>query len=126
NTTRSPSSRRRKYVSCAADKGGREAVDSFAVLETAHLLGRQRDMMRPVSMQVGAGDFALAPRHRRLAYRRRTSILNSSAAFTIAVASSGASTEPSQTDFDAILNISQRMGAGGSGFFAMPAVWGGR
>src|SRR5260370_38057177 len=41
----------------------REAAHDFAILEAAHLVGRERYMMRPVVAQVGAGYFALAPCH---------------------------------------------------------------
>jgi hypothetical protein len=43
----------------------------------------------------------------------------------MAAASSGASTLPSHTALDAILQTPHLIGLGGSGFFAMPAVSGG-
>jgi hypothetical protein len=60
-------------------------------------------MMRPVALEVGAGDFTLAPGHRRIAISLAAGTLNSAAAFSITVASSGASTSPSQTALAAIL-----------------------
>ena len=44
--------------------------------------------MRPVSLKVGTGDFALAAGHRRNAMSLVAGTLNSAAAFSIAVASS--------------------------------------
>jgi hypothetical protein len=46
-------------------------------------------MMRPFALQVGSGDFALAPSHRRIAISLLAGTLNSAAAFAIAVASVG-------------------------------------
>jgi hypothetical protein len=39
-------------------------VNKLAVLEAAHPFGWQRDMMRPITLEVGARDLALAPGHR--------------------------------------------------------------
>ncbi len=41
-----------------------EAAHDFAVLETAHFLGRQCDVVRPFAPQVGGGYLAFAPCHR--------------------------------------------------------------
>jgi hypothetical protein len=54
-------------------------------------------VMRPLAFAVGRGDFALAADHRRIAINLLAATLNSTAAFSIAVASSGASTAPSHT-----------------------------
>jgi hypothetical protein len=79
-------------------------VHELAVLEAAHPFGWQRDMMRPIALEVGPSDFALAARHRcptLRAHRRRTAIsfvagvLNCSAAVLMASASSTALTSPS-------------------------------
>jgi hypothetical protein len=50
--------------------------------------------MRPVAREIGAGDFAFAAGHRLTAISLLAGILNSAAAFSIAVASSAASTVP--------------------------------
>jgi hypothetical protein len=68
-----------------------------------HRSGRERHIMRPVSLEVVAGDFALAAGHRRIAISLLAGTLNSAAAFSIAAASSAASTSPSQTALLAIL-----------------------
>jgi hypothetical protein len=62
--------------------------------------------------------------HRLTAINRLTGTLNSAAPFSIAAASLGASTLPSQTAFAAILYMRHLVGLGGSGFFAIPAVSG--
>src|SRR5258707_14840696 len=55
-------------------QGVREATHDLAVLEPAHLLARQRNVVRPSAAQICAGDLALAERHRRrTAYRRHDS-----------------------------------------------------
>jgi hypothetical protein len=57
--------------------------------------GRKRQVMRPVTLKVGPGDLALPARHRLTAINRLAPTLNSAAPFSMAVASSGASTMPS-------------------------------
>jgi hypothetical protein len=59
--------------------------------------------MRPFALKITAGDFALAAGHCRIAIKPVDGTLNSAAAFSIAAASSGASTSPSQTALLAIL-----------------------
>jgi hypothetical protein len=54
-------------------------------------------MMRPVALEVGAGDFAFAAGHRRIAISRLAFTLNSAAAFSMAAASSAASIVPSRS-----------------------------
>jgi hypothetical protein len=76
--------------------------------------------MRPVSLEVGAGDFAFAAGHRRIAISLLAGTLNSAVAFSIAVASSRASMVPGHTALLANLWMFQVVGFGGSGFFAMP------
>jgi hypothetical protein len=61
--------------------------------------------MQPVSPKVGTGDFALAAGHRLTAVRRLLDTPNSVAAFSMAVASSDASTVPSQTAGAAIFQM---------------------
>jgi hypothetical protein len=98
NTTESLSSRRRKYVSGAADRvAAARAKDHLAVLETRHLFGPKRHVMRPSALKVRLGDFAFAVGHRRIAISLLPATLNSAAAISIAAASSDASTVPSQT-----------------------------
>jgi hypothetical protein len=58
--------------------------------------------MRPFALEIAAGDFALAAGHRLYAISLLAGTLNSLAAFSIAAASSGASTSPSQTALLAI------------------------
>ena len=79
-------------------------------------------MMRPFALEITAGDFALAPGHRLIAVSLFAGTLNSTAAFSIAVASSGASKVPSHTALLAILYMFQLVGFGCSGFLAMPGV----
>ncbi len=55
-------------------------------------------MVRPVSLKVGTGDFAVTTDHRRVAVNLVAGTLNSATAFSVAAGSSGASTWPSQTD----------------------------
>jgi hypothetical protein len=52
--------------------------------------------MRPSALEISAGDFAIAAGHRRISISLLASTLNSAAAFSVAVASFGASTVPSQ------------------------------
>jgi hypothetical protein len=54
-------------------------------------------MVRPVTLRVGTGDFALAAGHRRIAISFMAGTSNSIAAFSIAASASGVSTSPSQT-----------------------------
>jgi hypothetical protein len=79
-------------------------------------------MMRPVSLKVGAGDFAVAAGHRRIAISFVADASNPTAAFSMAAAWSGASTSPSKTALLAILQTFQPISFGGSGFLAMPAI----
>ena len=53
--------------------------------------------MRPSALEITAGDFALAGGHRLTAISLLAGTLNSAAAFSVAAASSDASTTPSQT-----------------------------
>jgi hypothetical protein len=76
-------------------------------------------MMRPFALEITAGGFAFAAGHRRIVISLVAGTLNSAAAFSIAAASSGASTVPSHTDLLAILKMFQLVGFGGSGFFAI-------
>jgi hypothetical protein len=59
--------------------------------------------MRPFGLEITAGDFAFAAGHRRIAISLLAATLNSAAAFSIAAASSTASTSPSHTALLAIL-----------------------
>jgi hypothetical protein len=68
-----------------------------------YLFGRKCHVMRPFALEIAAGDFAIAAGHRRIAISLVTGTLNSTAAFSMAVASSEASTVPSQTALLAIL-----------------------
>jgi hypothetical protein len=71
------------------------------------------EMHQPV--QVGAGDFALAPRHRRrVAISFVAGILNCSAAFSTASRSSVASTSPTHIAFLAARWMVHLTGCGGS------------
>ena len=72
------------------------------LLEAAHLFGRERHVVRPFTLEFTAGDFAFAG-HGRIAISLLAGTLNSAAACSIAAASSGASTSPSQTALLAIL-----------------------
>jgi hypothetical protein len=90
--------------------------------QAAHLFGRERHVTRPISPKVGTGDFALAAGHRLTAVRRLLDTPNSAAAFSMAVASSDASTVPSQTAGAAIFQMLYLVGFGGSGFLAMRQV----
>jgi hypothetical protein len=54
-------------------------------------------VVRPVSLKVGTGDFTFAVGHRGIAVGLLAGTLNSAEVFSIAVASSGASTVPSHT-----------------------------
>src|SRR5258707_3546815 len=52
-------------------------MDDFAVLEATYLVGRQRNVVRPLAAQIGACDLAPAARHRLptlRSHRRRTAI----------------------------------------------------
>jgi hypothetical protein len=60
-------------------------------------------VVRPITPKVGPGDFALAASHRRVAISLLAGTLNSAAAFSIAAASSGASTWPNLTALAASL-----------------------
>jgi hypothetical protein len=51
-------------------------------------------MMGTFTLEIIAGDFVFAPSHRRIAISLLTATLNSAAPFSIAAASSGASTSP--------------------------------
>jgi hypothetical protein len=64
NTTKSLSSHRREYASGVADKA--PAAQNIASLfnEAPHLLGRNRHVMRPSALEIGACDFACVG-HRR-------------------------------------------------------------
>ena len=71
---------------------------------SAAIVGRQRHVVPPFAAQAGAGDFTFTQRHcRGTAYRRQASVLNSSAALSIAARLSGASTVPSQMTLAATL-----------------------
>jgi hypothetical protein len=48
-------------------QGGSSAEYYVTVFETPHLFGRKRHMMRPIALEIAAGDFALAAGHRRIA-----------------------------------------------------------
>jgi hypothetical protein len=61
------------------------------------LFGRKRHVMRPFALEITAGNFAFAAGHRLTAISLLAGTLNSAAAFSTAVASSGTSTAPSQT-----------------------------
>jgi hypothetical protein len=50
-------------VSCAADNAA--AVNITSLFLRPHFFGRDRRVMRPVSLKIGTGDFALAAGHRR-------------------------------------------------------------
>jgi hypothetical protein len=52
-------------------------------------------VIRPCALEITAGDLAFAAGHRRIAISFVAGTLNSAAAFSIAVASSGASASPS-------------------------------
>jgi hypothetical protein len=84
-------------VSGDADRAPAALKATSLFLRPPHLLGRERHVMRPFALKVSAGDFALAAGHRRIAISLLAGTLNSAAAFSIAVVSSGASTAPSQT-----------------------------
>jgi hypothetical protein len=51
-------------------------------------------MMRPSALEIVAGDFALAARHRRITISVMAGTSNSAEAFSIAAASSGVSFSP--------------------------------
>jgi hypothetical protein len=53
--------------------------------------------VRPSVLEITAGDFAFAAGHRRIVISLVAGTLNSAAPFSMPVASSGASTAPSQT-----------------------------
>jgi hypothetical protein len=89
--------------------------------EAPHLFRRKRYVVWSVSLKVGTGDLAFAAGHRRMAISLVAGTLNLVAAFSIAMASSAASTVPCRTALAAILQMAQVVGLGGSGFFAMPA-----
>jgi hypothetical protein len=59
-----------------------------------HLFGRKCHMMRPSALEIVAGDFALAARHRRITISVMAGTSNSAEAFSIAAASSGVSFSP--------------------------------
>ena len=65
--------------------------------------GGKRHVMPPTALEIATGDFGFAAGHRLTAISLEAGTLNSAAAFSIAVASSGASTSPSQTALLAIL-----------------------
>ena len=95
----------------------------LAVFEAAHLVGRQRDVMRPFALEVGAGDFALVPCHRRcVAISLAAGISRCFATLSIASRSSVASTVPSQMALCATRKTSQVDSGGGSGFLVMRQV----
>jgi len=83
--------------------GVRKAAHGFAVHETKNHPDWERDVVWPFALKAGSGDFALAQRHCRTAYRREASVLNSFAAASIAVFLFGASTVPSQMALAATL-----------------------
>ena len=91
--------------------------------EALDLPGRQCDVVRPFAMEVGAGDLALAPCHRRcVAISLAAGISRSFATVSIASRSSVASTVASHTAFEAALKTSKDESIGGSGLRGMLAV----
>ena len=73
-----------------------KAPDDFAVLHAAHLVGSQRDVVRPFALDLEKGDLALAQGHgRRIAMSLLAGILYSTAPFSIASSALVASTIPS-------------------------------
>jgi hypothetical protein len=69
----------------------------FTVHAVQHLFGRERHVMLPFALEISAGDFAFAADHRRIAISLLAGTLNSAAPFSMAAASSGASTMPSRS-----------------------------
>jgi hypothetical protein len=77
-------------VSGVADRTPAAQKYHFAAREAPHLFGRERHVMRPLALEITAGDFAFTAGHRRIAISFAARTLNSAAAFSIAAASSGA------------------------------------
>jgi hypothetical protein len=101
-----PGGSRRSHVPSIAPRRtvGRKAVYLFAVLEAADPVGRERDVVRPLALEVGAGDLALAARHRRCtAISFFAGCLNSFAAISMASRLSTASISPTHWRFAASL-----------------------
>jgi hypothetical protein len=88
NTTKSLSSRRREYVSGAADRTP-AAQNITSLFLRPRTLSVDRYMMRPFALEIAAGDFPFAAGHRRIAISLLAGTLNSAAAFSMVVASSG-------------------------------------
>jgi hypothetical protein len=83
NTTNSPSSQRREYVSAVADMTAvAQNITSLFLRSGTISTGRSRDAARAIG--ITAGDFALAAHYRRIAISLLAGTLNSVAAFAIA------------------------------------------